>query len=94
MVGAYTQGLSQALASFQASHSDTIASVVGYWEYLADPQTALLANQSVSSSRQTMRTTLTFWKNASVYQCQEDTRATAAAVFDHETALQRKSRVL
>jgi uncharacterized membrane protein YdfJ with MMPL/SSD domain len=78
----YTQSFSKALATFQSDHADTISSVGGYWEYVLNPQTSILANQTVSPSGETMRSALVFWKNASAFQCQTASQALIDFVKD------------
>lgn len=65
VVNSFTQQLAVSVHNFASSES-TIASVMGYWEFISIPELKLLAENALSADNRTMVTTVNFVKSTTL----------------------------
>ena len=82
----FTKQLSNSLGEFATAHSEVVSGVSGYWEFIGNPITGPLANESVSADRHTMISTVSFQKDASLKEVEELTSKLDTFGRDHDSS--------
>lgn len=68
IINDYTKNFSTALNQYASKHKDVVSFVSGYWEMIDVQDEEIIAQQSVSKSNSTMKSTVYFTKQSSIAQ--------------------------